>query len=164
MNRGTLLGILAILIWSTNVAFSRSLIEDLGILTSGALSFIMASLIALVFLWRTRGSLRSLVQSSRNYLWVGGALFVLNNVALNCAIGLATSRPQVVAVGLLNYLWPTFSLLFSIPILNKRARLYLPLGVLVALSGVWLAATNGDLSILLDIFKSSAAVGPTSWR
>lgn len=159
MNRGTLIGTLAILIWSTNVAFSRRLIEDLGILSSGALSFILGGLIAILYLWFKKGSLRGLVQQSRPYLLWGGTLFVVNNVSLNCAIGLAASRPQVIAVGLLNYLWPALSLLFSVPILKKRARFYLPLGVIIALAGVWLAATNGDTSVLLEIFKSQGSVG-----
>jgi drug/metabolite transporter (DMT)-like permease len=158
-NKGTLLGMLAVLIWSTNVAFSRSLIESLGILTSGAFSFILAGLTAMLYLWVTKGSLRSLIQPPRVYLLWGGLLFVVNNIALNCAVGLAVNRTQVVAVALLNYLWPTFSLLFSIPILKKRARFYLPLGILVALGGVWLAATNGDLSILAEIFRSGASIG-----
>jgi drug/metabolite transporter (DMT)-like permease len=159
MKRGTFIGILAILIWSTNVAFSRSLIENLGILSSGALSFMLGGLIAITYLWFRKASLRGLVQQSRPYLLWGGALFVVNNVSLNCAIGLAASRPQVIAVGLLNYLWPALSLLFSVPILKKRTRFYLPLGVIIALAGVWLAATNGDTTVLIGIFKDQGSVG-----
>jgi len=157
MKRSTIFGILAILIWATNVAFSRSLTESLGTLTAGATSFILGGTIAILYVWFSSGSLKSLVHQSPRYLFICGVLFVINDTSLNCAIGFASSRPQVLAVGLINYLWPTFGLLFSIPILKKKARFYLPLGVLVAMAGVCLALTNGDLALLGDIVKSHGA-------
>jgi drug/metabolite transporter (DMT)-like permease len=50
----------------------------------------------------------------------------------------------VIVVGLINYLWPSLSLLFSIPVLGHRARPHLAVGVPLALAGIWLAAGAGQ--------------------
>ncbi len=56
MKFNTFLGILAILFWSTNVAFSRSLIEQMGLLTSGAAIFLLGGGLSLaVVARRARG-------------------------------------------------------------------------------------------------------------
>jgi hypothetical protein len=60
-----------------------------------------------------------------SYLVGCGLLFVTYTVLLFLAIGLARGRQQVLEVGLLNYLWPALTILLSVVLLNKRARLLL---------------------------------------
>jgi drug/metabolite transporter (DMT)-like permease len=140
--KNTLLGLVAILFWSTTIAFSRSLTEQLGIFTAAALIYILAGLAGLVYEGLRPGGLHSLARLPRTYLLVCGGLFVLYITTLYLAVGMATTRIQVIAVGLINYLWPAFSLVFSIPILKRRAGPLLPVGILLALAGTWLATTS----------------------
>jgi drug/metabolite transporter (DMT)-like permease len=137
--QATGLGIIAILLWSTTIAFSRSLTEQLGTFTAAGLIYILAGLIGLGYAGLRKDTLSKIWKLPKKYLLGCGALFVAYNLLLYLAIGLASSRVQVVLVGLLNYLWPGLSLLFSIPILGRHARASLPLGILLALAGVWLA-------------------------
>jgi drug/metabolite transporter (DMT)-like permease len=143
--RYTLAGIAAVLLWGTTIAFSRSLTEQLGTLTAASLIYIFAGLFGIAAAEiQARGSLVRMTQLRPAFLWGCGALFVLYMVTLYTAVGAAANRSQVLAVGLINYLWPGLSLLFSIPILNQKARPWLPVGLLLSLAGVWLAMTSGS--------------------
>jgi drug/metabolite transporter (DMT)-like permease len=56
---------------------------------------------------------------------------------------MAKDREQVLEVGLINYLWPASTILLSLPLLNKRANLWLIPGTALALVGVFLVMTQG---------------------
>ena len=144
VRRSSLLGLLAILLWSTTIAFSRSLTEQLGTLTAAALIYTLAGLVGLLYTGLRPGALLRMLQLPRLYLLGCGVLFVAYISALYMAIGASANREQVLVVGLINYLWPGLSLVFSIPILGRRARPILPVGILLALAGVWLATTGGN--------------------
>ena len=140
--KNTMLGLVAILLWSTTIAFSRSLTEQLGTFTAAALIYILAGLFGLLAEILQPGGVQKIAQVPRVYLLVCGGLFVLYITALYLAVGLAATRIQVIAVGLINYLWPALSLVFSIPLLRRRAGPLLPLGIILALAGTWLATTS----------------------
>lgn len=162
----TYLGVLAILIWSSTVAFSRRLTGELGTWTAAALIYGLAGLLACLTAALTRGRWGAMLRLPRRYLLGCGALFVLYMLTLYAAIGSAAGPSQVVVVGLINYLWPAFSLAFSLPLLKKKARFTLPLGILAALAGTglasWQAGTGlGDLfgvSLWPDLLALAAAL------
>ena len=155
--RSTLLGLASILLWSTTIAFSRSLAEQLGTLTSAAMIYLLAGAVGLAVTVYRKGSLAGVRALPRIYLLGCGALFVAYIAALYLAVGLAAGRVQVLVVGLINYLWPGLSLVFSIPILGKRARPLLPVGILLALAGVWLASTTGSDLTLTGLVQEQGA-------
>jgi drug/metabolite transporter (DMT)-like permease len=157
MKPNTSLGVLAILLWSTSVAFSRSLTEALGTLTAAASIYLLAGALGCLYVWRSPDVYQSMRTLTRRYLLICGALFVTYMVCLYLAIGLASSRPQVIVVGLINYLWPSLSLVFSIPILKRRAQPLLLPGIALALGGVWLAAGLGQTLSLRDALIGSGA-------
>ena len=66
--------------------------------------------------------MRVLRAADRRYLWGCGALMLLYTVLLYSAVGLAENREQIIAVTVANYLWPSLTLLFSVPILGWSAR------------------------------------------
>ena len=141
--RATAFGVLAIVLWSTTVAFSRSLAEQVGVLTAASSIYLLAGLLGCASaLIRGRG-LRRFRGLPRRY-WAGcGGLFVLYMVALYLAIGLASGRQQVVEVGILNYLWPGLTLALSVPLLGHRARPWLAAGIVLAFAGGALALVQG---------------------
>jgi drug/metabolite transporter (DMT)-like permease len=59
-------------------------------------------------------------------------------------VGLARDRSQVLGVGLVNYLWPSLTLLLAVPILGYRFRWFLLPGMLVATAGMVVAALTGS--------------------
>ena len=64
-------------------------------------------------------------------------------IALFLAIGLAMNHQQVLEIGLLNYLWPTLTILLSLVILKRRANLLLIPGTILALVGIFLVLMQG---------------------
>ena len=144
-NRGTVQGILALLFWGSTIAFSRSLAEKLGTLTAASYVFLLAGGLSCVYLVISR-RFRAIVRVPKVYLFGCGALFVVYMASLYVAIGTASSRLQVLEVGLVNYLWPSLTLLMTVPILRSRARATLMPGCLLAFGGILLASAQTGAS------------------
>lgn len=133
----------AILLWSTTVAFARSLSEPLGPMTAAAAVYSVSGLAAVIPLLRSSRARRQILHMPVRYLVGCGALFVGYMLLLFLAIGWAENRQQVLEVGLLNYLWPALTILFSLLLLNQKASRILFPGTLLALAGVFLVVTQG---------------------
>jgi drug/metabolite transporter (DMT)-like permease len=135
----TAAGFGAILLWSATVALSRSLSEQLGPLLTGALVFTCSGLLTLAFT-RLRGGCRTGACAGapfnfRYYLGCGG-LFLVYTVSFYLAIGLARDRAQAVELALLNYLWPSLTILFSALLLPVKASWALLPGLCLAFGGI----------------------------
>ncbi len=144
LNSHTLLGLVAILLWSATVALGRRTSEQLGPLAAGAAVYLTASLFLAILYWVKERSFRKLWRLPRRYVLGCGALFVVYTLAIFVALGRATDRSQTMEVGLLNYLWPSLTILFSLWLLGNRASLGLIPGTLLALSGIVLVLTQGS--------------------
>jgi len=135
-------GLAAIVLWSTTVAVARSLSEQLGPLTAGACVYLIGGLFCLPAFVRPRNVVWRVARQSPRYVFGCGAMFVLYTVLLYLAIGTAEDRRQVLEIGLINYLWPTATVLLSLVLLNKRANLLLAPGTALALAGEFLVITQ----------------------
>jgi len=83
-----------------------------------------------------RGDVRRIMMHSPRCHLVCGTFWILNLTFTWLAVSLVQSKGELIVTGLLNYLWPSLTLLLSIPILHKRAnRLLLP-GMLAVLCGI----------------------------
>ncbi|MFW6148813.1 MAG: aromatic amino acid DMT transporter YddG [Atribacterota bacterium] len=151
----TVLGILAILFWGSTVAFSRSLTEQLGTITAGGLVFILSALFAWVYLLFTSpNNFKKIIKLPPFYLWGCGTLFVIYMVTLYLAIGLSTNRQQVIEISIINYLWPGLTLLFSVPILQKRARLSIIPGIFLGFIGVYISMNPNHYFSFFPFFQN----------
>jgi drug/metabolite transporter (DMT)-like permease len=163
LNSHTLLGLLAILLWSSTVALGRRISEQLGPLTAGAAVYLTATVFLAALNWARERSFRKLGQLPRRYVLGCGALFVIYTLALFLALGRAADRSQTMEVGLLNYLWPALTILFSLWLLGNHASLGLIPGTLLALSGVVLVLTQGSAfswhSFVANILRNPVAYG-----
>ena len=137
-------GIVAVIIWSASICLSRSLMEKVGMFTAAGAIYTLSGGLSLLFylLVMPRRGGADAARPSGKHMVVFGVPFVLYMVCLYTAVGLARNRQQVIEVGLLNYLWPTLTLLLSIPILKKRANLWLPVGAVTAFAGALLASLS----------------------
>lgn len=153
------MGLLAILIWSSNIAVSRSLSEKVGALTAGSLMFLVGGALGCAFLHVVERRLFRVFCLPRAYLWGCGSIFVAYMICLYLAIGFASNRQQTLEVGLINYLWPGLTLLFSIPLLATRVRWFFGPGILLALAGALLAPLGqGEYS--MDTLRSNLQANP----
>jgi drug/metabolite transporter (DMT)-like permease len=159
----TALGFVAIACWSTSIAFASSLKDRLGPMTAGAAVFMFAGVVGCGVQAIQKGGLRRVLRMPRAYLWGCGAIFVIYEVSLYLALGAVPhDRPeQVFEVGVINYLWPGLTLVFSVPILKRRARLWLVPGMMIAFIGVLLAMSQDrplSWSGLAESMRSSPAL------
>jgi drug/metabolite transporter (DMT)-like permease len=141
--KGTLCGFLAVFIWSSLVAFSRTVLEAMGTLSGAACVYLLGALFGRL-LFGLAGKWPRISSLPWTYLVGCGVPFVAYIVCFNLAIGLSQDREQAIEVAIVNYLWPAMTLVFSVPVLNKRARISLVPGILLAFSGVAMAMSQSS--------------------
>jgi len=148
----TLLGLVAILFWSTSVGVTRSTIEFLGRTGAPAIMFTLSALLLLP----TRTALSEL---PRRYLWLGAALFVGYEMCFVLALGFARSRHEAIEVGMVNYLWPSLTVLCSAIAGGKRLNALILAGLALAFVGV-VTASSPPEGLSLSRFFHNAAENP----
>ncbi|QDZ29310.1 aromatic amino acid DMT transporter YddG [Noviherbaspirillum sp. UKPF54] len=140
---GNVAGILAILLWSATVGLFRSIGEALGPVGGPAVIFTVSGALVVLFTWFP--AVRTI---DRRYLLVSGLLFVAYEISLALAIGYAHDRSQAMEVGMINYLWPSLTMLFAVLLRQQLAsfRLLAP-GIALAFLGiVWVMKGNDAFS------------------
>ena len=143
----TLAGGGAILLWSTSVAVARSLSERLGPVSAAAAVTVIAGIAALFALLCNPQKRQRISRLPARYLIGCGGLFVGYTVFFYLALGWVRTRQEVLEVGLLNYLWPTLTLVFSLALLGKKASWILLPGTLLALAGISLVVNHQEASV-----------------
>lgn len=150
----TLMGLFAILFWSTTIAFSRSVAEKIGTLNTAFFTMLCSGIFLLLIqlLIYKKEFFRKIFRLPFAYLYKVGTFLVLYMALFYIAVGEAASREAVIVVGIINYLWPGLVFLFSIPILKNRAKyLRLTFGILLAFGGTTTAILEGHQLSLADI-------------
>ena len=137
-NISTLIGLTAVIFWSTNVGLIRSVSESFGAVAGAALIYSVASVILLFTIGMPKFS-----TIPKSYLCWGSLLFVAYELCFALSIGYAQNSRQAIEVGMINYLWPTFTLLFAIIFNNIKANILIIPGCIFALVGIcWVLGGN----------------------
>ncbi|KQE84043.1 aromatic amino acid transporter [Acinetobacter pittii] len=131
INISTLIGLTAVIFWSTNVGLMRSVSESFGAVAGAALIYSVASMILVFMVGMPKFS-----TIPKSYLWWGSLLFVAYELCFALSIGYAQNSRQAIEVGMINYLWPTFTLLFAIIFNNVKANILIIPGCIFALVGI----------------------------
>lgn len=153
----TLAGCLAILMWSTIVAFIRNVAEQLGPVGGAAMIYTVSTALLAIFIGLPRPG-----RFSPKYLLVGGALFVSYEMCLALALGMANDRHQTVEMGVINYLWPCLTVLLAVMVSKKRVSLLLYPALALAFLGVaW--TVSGDEGLSLNQIAANVAANPVSY-
>lgn len=140
---GNAAGVLAILLWSATVGLFRSIGEALGPVGGPAVIFTISGVLVVLFT-----GIPAIRTIDRRYLLVSGVLFVAYEISLALSIGYAHNRSQAMEVGMINYLWPSLTMLFAVLLRQQSAsfRLLAP-GIALAFLGiVWVMKGNEAFS------------------
>ena len=141
----TLLGFLTILIWGTSAVFTRNLSTNIGAYTSAALvNLIGGAVVIIIHLVKIEG-LGEVRQISFRYWITCGVLFVLYTALSYVSMGMVQSDEAVVTLVLIRFLWPLFTLVFTIPILGARASWWLVCGIGVSMAGIAVVKLGGNI-------------------
>lgn len=152
-NKATLIGLVAIFLWSSIVGLIRLVSDYLGPTGGAAMIYTVAS----VFLLLSVGFVR-LSDFPRRYLFWGSVLFVAYELCLALSIGYASNSVQAIEVGMVNYLWPTFTIVAAI-LFNQQKTNYLIIpGFLLSILGIFwvLGGEQGvDLYRMIENIQSN---------
>lgn len=156
-NRATAIGLIAIVLWSSIVALIRGVSESWGATGGAAMIYTVAS----AFLLFTVGFPR-ISQFPRRYLLWGSLLFVAYELCLALSIGYANSGRQAIEVGMVNYLWPTFTMVAAILFNKQKSNLLVIPGFFLSMLGIcWVLA--GDQGLDLSGMLANIQDNPLSY-
>lgn len=151
--KATFVGLMAVVLWASIVAMIRGVSESLGATGGAAMIYTLAAVLLLFTV-----SFPRLSEFPRRYLVWGSLLFVAYEMCLSLSIGYANNSRQAIEVGMVNYLWPTFTLVSAILFNRQRANLLVVPGFLLSMLGIcWvLGGDRGlDLPGMLENIKDN---------
>ncbi len=140
---GTVIGLLAIVLWGFMAGLVRLVSESFGATLGSALIYTVGEILLLVV--RKPTPIR---RAPRKYLIICGIMFVAYEASISLSIGLASTAAQSVEVSLVNYLWPTLLVLMTAAVSHKRGAVWKALpGAIVATIGVAMAVGGESLNV-----------------
>lgn len=153
----TLIGLIAVVLWSSIVGLIRIVSESLGATGGAAMIYTLASVFLLLSVGRTRVG-----QFPRRYLFWGCLLFVSYELCLALSIGYANTSRQAIEVGMVNYLWPALTMAAAILFNKQRANWLVLPGFVLAIIGVgWVL--GGDEGLHLPGMLENVRNNPLSY-
>ncbi len=142
--QATLIGLLAVIFFSSVAGLIRSVAEGLGPVGGAAMIYSLAS----VLLFFTVG-IPKLGSFPRIYLYFGSLLFVSYEICLSLSLGFAHNHSQSIEVGMVNYLWPSMTILMAVIFKQQKANLLLIPGMVLSFAGLcWVLSGNRGLSLV----------------
>lgn len=127
----TIAGLSAIVLWSSMVGMIRLVTESMGTIGGAAMIYsCCVLLLTITFGWPDLRKFR------RSYLYLGAISFAAYEVCFALAIGLADTPRQAIEVGIVNYLWPSLTVVFAIVFTGQKASLLVVPGVLLSMVGI----------------------------
>ncbi|HEX8478606.1 MAG TPA: aromatic amino acid DMT transporter YddG [Telluria sp.] len=130
-HQAMLTGLVAILLWSSLVGLIRSVTDHLGPTGGAAMLYTLASVLLLLTVGPV--NLRSF---PRRYLAWGSLLFVTYELCLALSIGYATSSRQAIEVSMVNYLWPTLTIVAAILFNRQHTTWLIVPGFALSIAGI----------------------------
>lgn len=129
--KATLVGLIAILLWSAIVGLIKSVSEGFGAIGGAALIYTCSAILLLFTV-----GFPKLRAFPRSYLIMGSVLFVCYELCLSLSLGFTHSGRQAIEVGMVNYLWPSMTILLAVIVNRQKTSLFIIPGVILAIVGI----------------------------
>ena len=130
-NLATLIGLSAILQWSSIVGLLKKISFSLGADLAVTLMYTLSTCILLIFF-----KIPNLKLISRQYLVFATLLFVIYEVCFSYAITLAQTAQQAIEVSVVNYLWPSLTVVMLILFKEIKFNPFVIVGLAISLGGI----------------------------
>lgn len=136
----TLIGFSAILQWSTLVGLLKKISFSIGADWAVLLMYSLSTVILLLIF-----KIPNLKRVPPIYLISGTLLFLIYELCFSYAIALAQTAQQAIEVSLVNYLWPSLTILTMIAFKVLKFNPLVLLGLAISLGGIiWIQTGNGQ--------------------
>lgn len=156
-SRATLIGLMAVLLWASIVGLIRGVSQSLGAVGGAAMMYSVASVLLLFTVGFSRWR-----DFPRRYLVWGSVLFVAYELCLSLSIGYANTSRQAIEVGMVNYLWPSFTMLCAIVFNQQKSNFLIVPGFLIAILGICLVL-GGDQGLDIGGMAANVRDNPLSY-
>lgn len=141
--KATLIGFCAILLWSSIVGLIKEVSHSFGATLGAAMIYTVASVFLLLTMKWT-----PLSKFPKKYLIYGALLMVSYELCLALSIGYSQNSKQAIEVGMVNYLWPTFTMVATIIFTKKKASWIILPGIILSMLGiVWVLGGEGGFNV-----------------
>lgn len=141
--KATAIGFCAILLWSSIVGLIKEVSHFFGATAGAALIYTVASFFLLFLLkWVP------LRKFPKHYLIFGALLMVSYELCLALSIGYSRNGRQAIEIGMVNYLWPSLTMIATVVFTARKATWLILPGIVLAMLGiVWVLGGEEGLSI-----------------
>lgn len=155
--KATLIGLIAIVLWSAIVGLIKSVSEGFGAVGGAALIYSCSSILLMLTVGFPR--LRSF---PRLYLVVGSILFVCYELCLSLSLGFTHNGRQAIEVGMVNYLWPSMTIVLAVIVNRQKTSPLIIPGVILAIAGIC-RVLGGDHAFAVSEIGNNIMDNPISY-
>ncbi|MCO6496538.1 MAG: aromatic amino acid DMT transporter YddG [Chitinophagaceae bacterium] len=141
--KATAIGLSAIVLWSSTVGLIKEVSHYFGAAAGAALIYTVAS-IFLVFTLKWI----PLSKFPRKYLIYGALLMVSYELCFALSIGYSQTNKQAIEVGMVNYLWPSLTMIATIIFITRKTNWLIVPGIIISVIGiVWVLSGEEGFSV-----------------
>lgn len=153
----TLIGILAPILWGMRTGLTRGIVEDFGLAAGQFILYAFSTVVLFCIV-----GIPNLKLVPKRYLFFAMPLAPLTAIAFAFAIYFSEGGRQTLEAAMVNYLWPTLTVLFAHFLLGAPARWIVWPGMLAAFAGV-VTLMSGDAGFSFTGFVERAASNPLAY-
>lgn len=157
VKRATVIGILAPVCWGMGVSLVRGIAEGFGLAQGQTLLYLTAA----ICLYFTIG-FPQLSRVDKRYLFIGLPTANASSLCFVLAIYFSTGGTQTMEVAMVNYLWPSLTLLFAVLFNGVRTRWWIAPGIFLGFFGI-IQILAGDQGFSLAGFAERLMEHPLSY-
>ncbi|HAU5563442.1 TPA: drug/metabolite DMT transporter permease [Serratia fonticola] len=155
--KATLIGLIAILLWSAIVGLIKSVSEGFGPIAGAALIYSCSAILLLFSV-----GFPNLKKFPRRYVIIGSVLFVCYELCLSLSLGFTHSGRQAIEVGMVNYLWPSMTIVLAVIVNRQKVSPLIIPGVILAVAGIC-RVLGGDQGFSISEMTNNIMENPLSY-
>lgn len=155
--KATLIGLIAILLWSAIVGLIKSVSEGFGPVGGAALIYTCSAVLLLFTI-----GFPKIQKFPLSYLIIGSVLFVCYELCLSLSLGFTHTGRQAIEVGMVNYLWPSMTILLAVIVNRQKTSPLIIPGVILAIVGIG-RVLGGDGGFSLTEMMNNVMDNPLSY-
>lgn len=146
-NLATLLGFSAILLWSSLVGLLKKLSSLLGADYAVTLMYSLSTVILLIIF-----KIPNLKIIPKIYLIGASLLFLVYELCFSYAIALAQTSQQAIEISLVNYLWPSLTVVMLIIFKELKFSIFVIFGLMISMCGIVVIQTGNNQFSLITLW------------
>ncbi len=155
--KATLIGLIAILLWSAIVGLIKSVSEGFGPVGGAALIYTCSAVLLLFTI-----GFPKIQKFPVSYLIIGSVLFVCYELCLSLSLGFTHTGRQAIEVGMVNYLWPSMTILLAVLVNRQKTSPLIIPGMMLAIVGIG-RVLGGDGGFSLTEMSNNVMDNPLSY-